>query len=193
MKDGPQSVGPINDPDSIVGQLADIGHTFLRMLGVNPFGPENPSSYQTAKMPPSPYGNVPKYLTMPREQGGVVPFGKLPATLEDTIPLLNKELESVGRLGFDTLGEARAAIRSEPEWHKLWDVEGHPIQALGEHYKKLVNNRIAMEKLGLASEQYTRPTNRELLTELMRSGMQPKPVPPVPPKSNLIMFPKMDK
>src|SRR6266571_5433176 len=45
-----QKIGPFNDPNSIIGQLGDIGHSALKALGVQPFGAEDPNQYQTADL-----------------------------------------------------------------------------------------------------------------------------------------------
>ncbi len=97
---------------------------------------------------------------------GVVPFRQpinLPSTairsIETIIPDLNNALKSADYLGFDTVNEARSAIRNHPDWIERWDVpSGSPLHQLGEEYRKSVINRMNLEKLGLAEKKYT-PTD----------------------------------
>ncbi len=61
----PQKLGPLNDPSSVVGQLADTGHALLRAAGVQPFGPEDPSGYETSDLGPD-RGALLESLGVPR-------------------------------------------------------------------------------------------------------------------------------
>src|SRR5712691_10851818 len=67
----------LNNPNSVVGQLGDIGHKAFQFLGLNPFGTENPGDYQTGRLSP----NGP-FRTL-ENKTGIMPVGPGNAAFRD--------------------------------------------------------------------------------------------------------------
>jgi len=131
--------------------------------------------------------------------GMVVPFapraglgqiGTPAKPLNEAIAGLNAELEKAGRLGFDTLQQARNAIRSNPDWATRWDVSGHPeLVDAANHYVRAVGNQSNLERLGLAPENYTAPSTSDIIRQYMQQNVVPQPQAPQPPTpSNILQF-----
>lgn len=86
--------------------------------------------------------------------------------LKDVRTRLNRELEKVDYLGFDTVGEARDAIRSYDDWSLRWDVSDQPhIIDLAEKYKDIVEKQKRIEYAGLAEQVFTKRTFYEMYKE----------------------------
>jgi len=93
--------------------------------------------------------------------------------LKETIPALRKAVRKADYLGFDTFAEVLHAIRSEPYWFELWDVNDIPgtvgydpeLLRLGTTYKDLVENQKVIEEAGLAEQVYTRPSDWDIIKD----------------------------
>ena len=80
-------------------------------------------------------------------------LGEVPMPAMTTVPMipkdfggltriLNQILRKADQLGFDTMAEARNAIRNAPDWAQRWDVPDVNEQAIGDAWRKasLLNN-----------------------------------------------------
>ncbi len=152
-----------------------IGRTLASLLGIN-------------------YDSMQAMANRGINLGMVVPFGPNPGLgmpaaarhVEQVMPELNQALHEAGNLGFDTVNEARTAIRSHPDWVARWDAgEGSKLHQLGEEYRRAVNNRMVLERMGMAPEQYTKPSDWEIIRERLLA--QPKPA-PTPPPAKVVPF-----
>ena len=107
----PQPLGPFNDPQSMVGQFADVGHELIKnfsqqVSGHDPMGPESPGAYRTVDLVKE-QGFDPGLL----QRLGVGRFSTQPAEQEAIAMPVLKGPNPVpeGPLGEAALGEAAQA------------------------------------------------------------------------------------
>jgi len=111
------------------------------------------------------------------------------------IPELNEALKKADNLGFESVNEARSAIRNYRDWIGRWDVEDLPdLTKLGNAYSDLVENQKAIEAAGRAIPLYTRRSNWEEISDyLLALRSQTRPARVGSPKATKMIPPGISK